>query len=77
MQHKADITKDLKLGSLVAVNHPEWVGSVPQIGTVVRIPDRAETPEIDIVWMKHYRYKEGNMVAELPTVKMVKYNNSH
>ena len=77
VQHKADITKDLKLGSLVAVNHPEWVGSVPQIGTVVRIPDCAETPEIDIVWMKHYRHKEGNMVVELPTVKTVKYNNSH
>ena len=69
MQHKADITKDLKLGSLVAVNHPEWVGSVSQIGTVVRIPDRAETPEIDIVWMKHDRHKEGNIVAQLLTVQ--------
>ena len=54
VRHNADITKDLKPGSLVAVNHPEWVGSVPQIGTVVRIPD-ADTPEVEIAWMEHER----------------------
>ena len=56
MHHNADITKDLKLGSLVAVNHPEWVGSVPQIATVMRIPDDfAETPEVEIAWLEHDR----------------------
>ena len=56
MQHNADITKDLKLGSLVAVNHPEWVGSVPQIATVMRIPDDlAETSEVEITWLEHDR----------------------
>ena len=56
MQHNADITKDLKLGSLVAVNHPDWVGSVPQIATVTRIPnDLEETPEVEITWLEHDR----------------------
>ena len=56
MQHNADITKDLKPGSLVAVNHPDWVGTVPQIATVVKIPDdRTETPEVDITWIDHER----------------------
>ena len=56
MQHNADITKDLKLGSLVAVNHPDWVGSVPQIATVARIPnDLEETPEVEITWLEHDR----------------------
>ena len=56
MQHNADMPKDLNPGRLVAVNHPEWVGSVPQIGTVVRIPDHlADTREVEIVWMEHER----------------------
>ena len=54
MQHNTDITKNLKLGSLVAVIHPKWVGSVPQIATVTRIPDDlAETPEVEILWFEH------------------------
>jgi len=56
VQHNADITKDLKPGSLVAVNHPDWVGTVPQIATVVKIPDDlTETPEVEIAWMDHER----------------------
>ena len=56
MQHNADIIKDLKPENLVAVNHPDWVGTVPQIATVVKIPDdRTETPEVDIAWMDHER----------------------
>ena len=56
VQHNADLTKDLKPGSLVAVNHPDWVGTVPQIATVVKIPDDlTETPEVDIAWMDHER----------------------
>lgn len=53
VQHNTDISKDLKPWSLVAVNHLEWVGSVPQIVTVVMI--LTETPEVEVAWMEHER----------------------
>ena len=34
--------KDLEIGSLVAVNHPQWVGTVPQIGKVTKLPKAGE-----------------------------------
>lgn len=56
VRRNADITKDLEPGSLVAVNHPDWVGSVPQIATVVKVPDNyAESLEVDITWLEHDR----------------------
>jgi len=53
VQHNTDISIDLKPWRLVAVNHLEWVGSVPQIVTIVMI--LTETPEVEVAWMEHER----------------------
>jgi len=53
VQHNTDISKDLKPWSLVAVHHLEWVGSVPQIVTLVM--NLTETPEVEIAWLEHER----------------------
>ncbi len=56
IRHNADITKDLHPGSLVAVNHPDWVGTVPQIARVVGLPsDLNEKQDVEISWLEHKR----------------------
>ncbi len=52
VRHNADITKDLHPGSLVAVNHPDWVGTVPQIARVLHT-NLAENPDVKISWLEH------------------------
>ena len=42
IRHNCDVEKDLEVGSLVALNHPERVGTVPQIGRVIRLSNFAE-----------------------------------
>ena len=61
----------------MAVNHPQLVGSVPQIATIVKIPDDlTETPEVEIAWIVHEREipkrKHG---FEAFKIKTTNYNN--
>ncbi len=51
-RHNTDITKDLHPESLVAVNHPDWVGTVPQISRVLHT-NLAENPDVEISWLEH------------------------
>ena len=48
-----DIAKKLAVGNLVAVNHPEWAGAVPQIAMVNFVPENATLDsEVAISWME-------------------------
>ncbi len=51
VRHNADMDKDLKCGSLVAVNHREWVESVPQIARVVEVKDSVSN--VKVAWLEH------------------------
>ena len=46
----------MEVGSLVAVNHPQWVGTVPQIGRVTKLPQADET--IEMSWLECKRSKK-------------------
>ena len=61
VQHNADIKKDLQVSHLVAVNKPDWVRTVPQIGRVVSVPaNLSDNPQVKISWLEH---KKGSKTA--------------
>lgn len=56
IRHNCNIEKDLEIGSLIAVNHPQWAGTVPQIGKVTKLP-RSEGV-IEMSWLECKRSKK-------------------
>ena len=56
IRRNCDIEKDLEIGSLVAVNHPQWVGTVPQIGKVTKLPQSEGI--IEMSWLDCKRSKK-------------------
>lgn len=73
-----DITKDLAVGNLVAVNHPQRTGVVPQIAVVESIPEKPTLDSlVTISWYK--QNKDGHKPmwlrgftpsTEMDTIKM-------
>ena len=55
IRHNTDIEKELKAGSIVAVNHPQWIGEVPQIAVVESVLTQSSTLTITISWMDQER----------------------
>ena len=54
--HNRDVCKELKTGSNVAVNHPDMVGTIPQIARVENIPsDISMNSVINIQWYDQER----------------------
>ena len=51
IRHNCDVEKDLEVGSLVALNHPRHVGTVPQIAKVTELPNFTESKIIGIEWL--------------------------
>ena len=56
--------KDLEIGSLVAVNHPQWVGTVPQVGKVTKLTKPGEEL-IEMSWLHSKRSKKPLMERTL------------
>ena len=53
VRRNCNIRRDLQAGNLVAVNHPDWVGTVPQIAKVMEVStDRSKAR---ISWLDHER----------------------
>ena len=38
----------MEIGSLVALNHPDWVGTIPQTAKVTRLPNSKESKVIEV-----------------------------
>ena len=54
--HNREIGKELKSGSIVAVNHPSWVGTIPQIAQVVSVPyEPSLDTQVEIQWFDEER----------------------
>ena len=54
--HNREIGKELKSGSIVAVNHPSWVGTIPQIAQVVSVPSEPSLDtQVEIQWFEEER----------------------
>ena len=58
IRHNCNVEKDLEVGSLVALNHPEWVGTVPQIAKVTRLPNFEDSKLVEISWLDGKREKK-------------------
>lgn len=58
IRYNSNIEKDLGVGSLVALNHPRWVGTVPQIAMVTRLPNFDVSKEIEILWLDGKQQKK-------------------
>ena len=40
----------------MAVNHPDWVGTVPQVAKVIKLPtELTEDSDVDIAWLDQER----------------------
>ena len=55
IRHNTDVEKELKAGSIIAVNHPQWIGEVPQIAIVESVITLSSTLTITISWMDQER----------------------
>ena len=61
MIHNRDIVKELEEGSIVAVNHPDKPGIIPQLATVIKLPKEKNLEgEVKIHWLD---MKPGQKVA--------------
>ena len=62
------------MGSLVALNHPRHVGTVPQIAKVTELPNFTESKIIGIEWLDTKSSKRPRMERSLVPSKHPKTN---
>lgn len=71
------IGKELKTGSTVAVNHPSWVGTIPQIAQVVSVPyEPFLDTKVEIKWFDEERAPHKPRRRQRYT-QSTKYANSY
>ena len=53
MLHNRDIVKELMPGSVIALNHHQWRGTVPQLAKVTSIPPNpTDQSQFPILWLE-------------------------
>ena len=53
MVHNRDVVKELEEGSIVAINHPDKHGIMPQLATVIKLPKEKNLEgEVKIHWLE-------------------------
>ena len=75
--HNRNIGKELKSGSIVAVNHPSWVGTIPQIAQVVSVSyEPSLDTKVEIKWFEEERAPHKPRRQQRYT-QSTKYANSY
>lgn len=53
MVHNRDVVKELEEGSIVAIDHPDKPGIMPQLATVLKLPrEKSLEAEVKIHWLE-------------------------